>query len=470
MLQTFRKKLIGDKAFYKMVIAVAMPILVQNLITNFVSLLDNIMVGAVGTEQMSGVSIGNQLIFVFNLCIFGGYSGAGIFTAQFHGKKDQAGIASTMRFKMILGMVLSGLAIGILLLFKTPLINLFLHDGSETGDLALTLQSGQEYLDIMLLGLIPFALNQVYTSTLREVGETMLPMKAGVIAVLVNLCFNWLLIYGNLGFPCLGVQGAAIATVLSRFVECTIVIIWTHRHKARFPFIHGIWRSLKIPGRLTKDIILKGMPLLVNETLWSMAVTLVNQSYSTRGLAVVAGINIASTITNLFNVVFAAIGTSVGIVVGNLLGQGKTREAVDTDRKMIAFDVALCTVIGAIMLVLAPLFPELYNTYDEVKQLSVYFIRLAALLMPFSALQHASYFTLRCGGKTILTFFFDCGFEAGVILPVTFCIAHLTTMDIHLMYAICQGITLIKCPIALILLKKGVWINNIVGGQMEKSQ
>lgn len=465
---SLRQKFIGDKAFYTMVLGIAVPIIIQNAITNFVSLLDNIMVGQIGTEQMSGVAIANQLLFVYSLCIFGGHSGAGIFTAQYHGKEDNEGIRYTMRFKMILSIVLTAGAIAIFMLWDEPLIRLFLHDGSASGNLELTLASGREYLFVMLVGLIPFSVAQVYTSTLREVGETMLPMKAGVAAVFVNLFFNWVFIFGHLGFKPMGVMGAAVATVISRFVECGIVMVWSHAHTHRFAFIKKVWRSLYLPWKLTGDIIRRGMPLLLNEGLWSMGLTAITQCYSTRGLAVIAALNISSTIVNLFNVIYMSLGNAVGIVVGKLLGQGKTREAVDTDRKMIAFGVAMCVAIGGLMAATSGLFPQLYNTTPEVRKLAGYFICLAGLLMPMYSFLHCAYFTLRCGGKTGITFLFDCVFMCVINLPLAYVLAHYTKLDIVLLYFICQMVDVVKCIVGYVLVKKGVWIHNIVGGTLEE--
>ncbi len=465
---SLRSKLVGDRAFYKMVLGIAVPIIIQNAITNFVSLLDNIMVGQVGTEQMSGVAIGNQLLFVYMLCIFGGHSGAGIFTAQYHGKDDDQGIRHTMRFKLLLSVVLTTIAITVLTVWDDVLINLFLHDGSATGNLAMTLEAGKSYLQVMVIGLIPWSLAQVYTSTLREVGETMLPMKAGVTAVFVNLFFNWVLIFGNLGAPKLGVVGAAVATVISRFVEFFIVIIWSHRHTGKFKFIKGVWRSLHIPADLMGNIIVKGMPLLVNEALWSTSMTMLTQCYSTRGLAVIAGLNISSTIVNLFNVLYMSMGNAVGIVVGKLLGQGKTHEAVDTDRKMIAFSVFMAACVGVVVVILAPLFPAMYNTTDEVRELAVYFIRISGILMPMFSFLHCTYFTLRCGGKTVVTFLFDCVFVCLVSLPLATVLANFTDLRVQPMYLLVQCVDLVKCVIGFALVKKGIWINNIVGGEMEK--
>ena len=366
----FKKKFIGDKAFYSMVLALAVPVMIQNGITNFVGLLDNIMVGQVGTEQMSGVAIANQLVFVFNLCVFGGVSGAGIFGAQFFGKGDSDGVRDILRIKLWLALVLSVAAGVVFTFWGEPLISLFLHEGSESGDLAATLLYGKQYLSLMRLLLVPFALVQAYASTLRETGETKLPMQAGVVAVLVNLVFNYLLIYGKLGFPVLGVRGAAIATILSRIVEAAIVIAWTHRNRERNPFAVGLYRTLRVPSALLGQVAVKGSPLLVNEALWSMAMTTLAQCYSLRGLAVVAAVNITSTITNLFNIVFMSLGSSIGIIVGNLLGAGRMREARDADNKLIAFSVASCLLVGAIMAVVAPLFPRLYNTTAEVRRLA----------------------------------------------------------------------------------------------------
>ena len=238
---SFRKKFIGDRKFYMMVLAVAVPIMIQNGITNFVSLLDNIMIGRIGTEQMSGASIVNQLIFVYNLCIFGGVSGAGIFTAQYFGQKDNEGVRQTFRYKFWMAVILT---IGTILLFLTVgenLISMYLQGEGTAQQIADTLKYGKQYLDIMLLGLPPFMMVQIYSSTLRECGETVLPMKAGVVAICVNLLFNYLLIYGVFFFPRLGVRGAAIATVLSRYVEAAIVISWTHRHTEKNVFVNGLY-------------------------------------------------------------------------------------------------------------------------------------------------------------------------------------------------------------------------------------
>ncbi len=462
MLKNFKKKFIGDKAFYLMVLGIAVPIMIQNGITNFVNLLDNIMVGRLGTEQMSGVSIVNQLIFVYNICIFGGVSGAGIFTAQYFGQKDNEGIRHTFRFKLWMTLILTVGAIVLFLLFDESLINLYLSGSSDGGDLLATLEYGKRYLRIMLLGLPAFMILQVYASTLRECGETVVPMKAGMAAVMVNLVFNYFLIYGKFGFPKLGVAGAAIATVMSRYVEAFIVICWTHKHSSIHIFARGLYSTLTLPAVTAKKIFIKGMPLIVNEALWSAGMAMLTQCYSVRGLNVVAGLNIANTVNNVFNVVFLALGNSVAIVVGQLLGAGKMEEARDRDNKMIAFSIFSCIGVAVVMIALSPVFPLLYNTSEAVRSQATMFMIAQAIFMPQAAFIHATYFTLRSGGKTIVTFFFDCVFLWMVNVPVVFVLSRFTDMPAHYIYVCCQIADWIKCIIGFILVKKGVWIQNIV--------
>ena len=456
------RKFIGDKAFYKMVLAIAVPIMIQNGITNFVGLLDNIMIGQIGTEQMSGVAIVNQLFFVYNLCLFGGVSGAGIFTAQYFGQKNEEGIRQTVRFKIWMVIVITALTVALFLTSGSRLIELYLQGEGTAESAASTLYYGEQYLWIMLIGLPPFMMVQVYASTLRECGQTVLPMKAGVVAVFVNLILNYILIYGKFGFPTLGVQGAALATIISRYVEAAIVLIHTHRHQTENPFVNGLYASLKVPGALTGKILVKGSPLLFNETLWAAGMAMLAQCYSVRGLNVVAALNISNTINNVFNIVFIALGDSVAIIVGQLLGAGKMAEARDTDNKMIAFSVFCCTCVAAVMLLMAPFFPMLYNTNAEARELAKYFIMITAIFMPQNAFLHASYFTLRSGGKTIITFLFDSVFIWCISVTIAFTLSHFTTLPVIAIYTLVQIGDWIKCLIGFILVKKGVWLQNIV--------
>jgi putative MATE family efflux protein len=468
-LSKFRKTFIGDRKFYNKVFMIVLPLILQNTISNFVNLLDNIMIGRVGTTQMSGVAIANQLIFVFSLTIFGGLSGAGIFGAQYFGAKDQEGLRNTVRFKLWISAITLGVATVIFLTCGDQLISLYLTGEGDATERVAMLKYARSYLRIMLWGLLPFSLSQVYGGTLREVGETMLPMKASLAGVFTNLCYNYVLIYGKLGFPALGVDGAAIATVISRFVELAIIVVYTHKHSGRFQFIEGLYKTLRIPKSLTLNIIKKGIPLLVNELLWSLGMTTLMQIFSTRGLNVVAALNITSTITNLFNAVFISMGSAVAVMVGQSLGANDIPHAKQIAWRLIFFNFSICIVIGSVLIALAPVLPHIYKTTDEVRMLATRFMQANAFYMAINAVTHCTYFTIRSGGKTFATFLFDSAYTWIVFVPFTYVLTHFTSLNILVLYPICHLADLIKAVIGIIVVKSGHWAQNMVSDKLEEA-
>ncbi|MBR4658871.1 MAG: MATE family efflux transporter [Clostridia bacterium] len=454
-------KYFGNKAFYRRVFTVMIPILIQQVITNGVSLLDNIMVGRLGTEPMSGVAIVNQLMFVFNLCIFGGISGAGIFTTQFYGKRDDVGVRNSIRVKLYIAVASVVLFTLAFIFFGDDFIRLFLHQGQEDLDLEATLTYGREYLALMLIPMLPFAISQVYAGTLRETGQTTVPMLSGIIAIIVNLALNYVLIFGKLGAPAMGVRGAAIATIVAKVVECAVLIIWAHGNIKSFTYLKGLYSSPKVPGALLKNIAIKGLPLLLNEVLWASGMTMLNQCYSKRGLEVVSAVNISSTVSNLFFCSFFAMGATISIIVGQHLGAGREEEAVEEDRRLIVFSLLLCTAVGIIMAAVARFIPMLYNTTEGVRDLACTLLLVSAAMMPVDSFTNSSYFTLRSGGKTLITFLFDSVFVWAVCVPTAFVLSRFTDIPIVPMFIIVRGLDIIKCVIGYIMIKRRKWVNNL---------
>ena len=455
-------KYIGDRAFLRRVLYVALPIMVQNAITTFVSLLDNVMVGQVGTEQMSGVAIVNGILFVFNMCIFGAVSGPGIFTAQFFGNHDHEGVRHTFRFKVLIVAALTVLGWAIFLFGGGWLIDLYLKGEGDAAAIAATKDYALQYLSIMMLSMLPFALTNAYSGTLRETGQTVVPMVASCIAVGVNLSLNYVLIFGAFGLPALGANGAAIATVTARFTELAVVAGWTHKNKVKNPFIVGAYRSMHVPKALSREIWIKGMPLLFNEFLWAYGMAFLNQCYSLLGYDVVGAMNITRVLTDLSSVAFMAMGMSVGIIVGQLMGSGASEQEVrDADRKIITIAVLVCFIFGGAMAAVSGLFPRLYDTEDSVRKLATQLICVGAAIMPFNAYTTSAYFTLRSGGKTLVTFLFDSLFVWVVIVPIAFCLSRFTAVPIVPLYIICQGTDLLKCALGYIMIKRGDWIQNL---------
>ena len=459
---TLKKRFIGNREFYREVAIIVIPMIIQNTVTNIVSMLDNLMVGAVGTVPMAAVSIINDMLFVFNLCVFGGLSGPGIFATQYAGAHDDDGIRHCFRFKFITMMLMTAAATAILLIFEKPLIGCFLKGEGSPEDIAQTFEISRQYLQIMLFGLLPFAFAMMYSSALRELGETRIPMIASVTAILVNLVFNYLLIFGKFGFPRMEAAGAAIATVLSRVVEMAIIVIYTHVKHAKYRFIEGAYRSLFIPRKLFMDICVRGTPLLFNEMCWSFGMTFLIQCYSLRGIQVIAACNIAMTFANIFNCAFFSMGAAVAVIIGHELGSNKLDTVMETAWKLVALTVFISIVISIPICVLAPFIPRLYKTEEAVRLLATRMMWINATLSPLLAITHSSYFTIRAGGRSFLTFMMDSGYTWLVVVPVTWCIGNLTSLPILPFYFISRAADFSKFVVAIALVKSGIWIRNIV--------
>ena len=369
-MRNFMRRYIGDKDFYVMVLRVTIPIMIQQAITNFVSLLDNIMVGQIGTAQMSGVAIANQLIFVFNICVFGAVSGAGIFGAQFYGKGDHEGLRDTFRFKVLVCLVLSLIAMALFWTQSDLLINLYLKGEADVTDVTEVLRSGKEYLWIMIPGIIPFAWTQCYASTLKETGETVLPMKAGVTAVAVNLIFNYILIFGKFGFPALGIAGAAIGSSLAELVSLLFFILYTRsRIDCRK---YGLDRIPKF--RLD---VLKRM---LNVSFWTMIQNFFSLStwflfflyvehLGERSLAVT---NIVRNVSGILFMVLMAFASTCGSLVSNLIGAGHSDCVAGTIRQHVRIAYVFVLPLALLFAVFPKLILGIYTDIPDLQDAAVH--------------------------------------------------------------------------------------------------
>ncbi len=461
----FKTRFVGDRKFYKMTLLLIIPVIVQNTVTNLVNLLDNVMVGNLGTAHMSGVAVANHLVFVFNLSVFGALSGAGIYGAQYAGAGDWKSFRETIRMRLVVSAAITAAAVLILSRWSEPLLSLYLAGEGNPADRAAMLAYGRQYLQIMLWGLFPFALAQCYGSALRETGETRLPMKASVIAVVVNLFFNFVLIFGKMGFPALGVKGAALATVISRFTELAIVGFVAHKERIKFPFFTGLYRPFKIDRTLAKNIGIKGAPLFVNEFLWSAGMITITQILSTKGLAVVGGLNIATTFTNLFGVFFFSIGTAVAIVTGQELGAGRVQSAKAQVWKLLLFSVGISSALGILLSISAGSITQVYNTDAEVRRLAASFMRASAIYMPFQAMANCCYFAIRSGGRTLLTMVFDSIYIWVICIPYTYALVALTGLGIESIYPLSQLIHVLKAALSLAAVSTGFWARNLTSAK-----
>ena len=452
-----------DNSIYKKALKLAIPMMIQSGITNAVGLVDNIMVGSLGTESITAVSIAGQLIFVFNLAIFGGLSGPGIYGAQFFGHGNTEGVKGIFRLKFWIGLLCTIAGVLVFIFAGDMLIKRYLTGEGNDIDPVITLKFSRQYLDIMLIGFLPFTITQVYAGSLRETDESVKPMVAGIASVVVDVVFNYLLIYGKLGFPRLEVRGAAIATVIARFVEMGVVVIWAHKKSDIHTFLKGVYKTLKVPAEMAGKVLAKSFPIFINEFLWAGGIAVLTQIYSKRGLDIIAGLNISNAICNLLNVVFIALGSAVGIIIGQMLGASEYEKAKVSSVKLMWFTSAICVLLTIVLVSISSVFPKIYNTTDAVRDYSTKFIIITALFFPIQGFLNTLYFTLRSGGKTVITFLFDSGFSWVFSVPVAYVICTYTGLPILWIYVTIQALDIIKVVVGYVLIKKGIWITNLVG-------
>ena len=475
-MRNFFRKFIGNKAFYRSVLIILLPLVVQQGITSAVNLLDNLMVGSLGEESLSAVSVVNQILMVFNLTIFGGLSGVSIFGAQFAGKGDLDGMRQSFRAKMYFGVIAVILGIALLWGFDESFIGIFLAGEADAARRALALSEALDYLHIMIFGLCPFMLVQVYAGSMREMGKTVATMVGSVIAILTNLVLNFLLIYPvrelsvfGLTFTIwgagMGVRGAALATVISRFVEMFVVLIYAHLHQYRYSFLQGAYRSGHVSMNLLKKIAITGTPLMLNEVLWSLGMTFINQCYSTRGMTALAALNITSTAWNLFCIIMFAMGNAVSIMVGQCLGQGDTKAARDTDTKLIFITIVSHIVLGGMLAAMAGIIPNWFAVTEEAKRLASQTLVIAGISLPIHAFLHATYFTIRSGGKTFVTFLFDSVYTWCVPAVLAFVLSRYTGASVVTMYFCIQFIDVAKLVIGLFMLRSDFWANDLTAAK-----
>ncbi|MDD3068031.1 MAG: MATE family efflux transporter [Acholeplasmataceae bacterium] len=446
------KTFIGDRQFYKTLFQVAAPLVLQQLITTSVQLVDNVMVGRLGESSIGAVSVINQLYFIVILVTFGAYAGAGIFTSQFFGSGDHDKLKQTFRFKLITGALIALIALIIFTVFGENLIRLFTKNPE-------TIKQGLAYLKIARWSAFPWVISVAISNTFREMSITKPLLYISIVAIITNTLLNFLLIFGLLGFPALGVTGAAIATFISRFVELGLMIVLLIKKGSIFNT--KMTQMLHIQPKLLRSMIIMSIPLTLNELLWSTGQTAFLHAYSTRGDSALAALNISGAISQLVFVTFGGIATAVAVLVGNTLGKNALDEAKDNARKLIAFSVFFAAIAGLILFILSFFILNIYDVAETTKDIARFNIRINALFIPVYSFNVALFFTLRSGGDTKSTFMIDSGYMWVVAVPIAMVLAYLTDLKVTMMFLLIQSLDLPKMFFGLSRFRKEHWVKNL---------
>ena len=451
-MQRSKSRWIGDRQFYRTALAVGIPLMFQQLITSSVNLVDNLMVGQLGNEALSGVAAVNRFTMIAIFAVNGLLAAAAIFIAQFWGAEDSERMKQTFRFSL--------LAAGFILIpfwlaeaVAPALILGFFTNVPEV------VAAGSRYMAMAAWTLPPTALSLTAASAMRAAGEPRLPLLISAGAVLINTLLNYGLIFGHFGFPALGVQGAALATVIARLMEAALYLYFL-KHKP-FAFKTSLRDLFVIPRSLAWTIFKKALPLALNELMWSLGMATLFKFYSQRGPEVMAGYSIANTISDLFFVLFGGLATATTILVSKPLGADRMEEARDRAYQLLAFSVFLAVLFSFVMFGTSFVVPSWYQVSAQAKQIAAQMLRVMAVMFWTYTANTQCYFILRAGGDTRSTLFVDSGFMWLVNLPLIGMLTYFTGLNIMQMYLIGQMTELAKLTLAYHLVRKEKWLVNL---------
>ena len=439
--------------FFKKLLLISFPIILQQLFLNFASLLDTLMVGQLDEISISGVYVATQIVFVANLMIFGSIEGLSVFFSQFFGKKDDKHLKNTFAYKFVYSIIAAIFEIIIIAAFGKNLVSLFVKTNQE-------IQVALDYLYIVIFSIVPFAISVTIASTLREIHHPVSPMVITAIGIIMNFFFNYLFIFGKLGFPTLGASGAAIGTLINRLVEMILLVIVVIVKK--YPFSQNFIHSFKIEKELSKRILLKSIPLFLNETLWSLTQIILVFFFTKCDSIATSVLPIVQTIFNLLFVVLLGLGNGVSIVVGNTIGESKYEEAQKQAYYSLILTIASCLILGAFLASCSSLITGLYKGVgEEAKKIASKLIRFSSAYLLINGVNTSLFFLLRGGGKTGVVFFFDSFYGWVVSIPLAFVLSSCTNISFINMYIVVYLSDSLKMIVGFILLLSKKWYKNL---------
>lgn len=448
------KSVFGGRAFVRQLLFIAVPMMLQQLITSMVNLLDNLMVGQLGDYAISGIATVNRFFMIGSFAMLGISTASSIFIAQFYGSENKDAMKQSFRYSIVASLLAFLPFLLAAYLIPQQIIGFFSPD-------PLLQEAAMQYIFVAALTFIPQAISVAAMNAMRAVGESKIPLQISIVTVLTNGLFNYLLIFGSWGFPKWGIMGAAMGTLIARLVELILVMIVMKR--SHFDFATSLLDLFKIPKRLILAISKKSFPLMVNEIGFSLGLALLYKFYGTRGAEVQAAMSIAGTTADLFFVLFGGMAAATTVFVSQPLGRNNAKEAKTNAYRILRFSIVLALVFGVIMFALSWVTPNLYVVSPAIQETAAKFIRIQALFLWIYMINSECYFILRAGGDMRRTLILDSGFMVFINLPVVAAIAYLTDLPAVYVYMAGQATDLIKIIFSIVLVRKGTWLQNLAG-------
>ena len=448
------KEIIKDKKFIKTMITLALPITLQSFITSSLNLVDNLMIGKLGEEAIASVGLANQYFFIFMLVLTGINAGASVFMAQYWGKRDEKNIKSMLGLNILVSFVAT-IIFGIGAVFFSDKIMTVLSNDPNV------IALGSSYLKIVSVSYVFTNLTMAFSSALRSTEQPKIPMFASLIGVLSNAFLNWVFIFGNLGMPSMGVNGAAFATMLARGIEVAFIIatiyIQKNRVAAKFKEMIDFDKSF------VKRYFNAATPTILNELIWSCGMTAFSIAYAQIGTSAVATMQIATTLNNMFMVLCIGLATAASIMIGNKIGAEENDVAVDYSKKIgmispiIGLSIGIAIWISA-KFIIAP-FNVSAETYSDTMKV-LYIMGLFCPIRFFNVVMIVGIF--RGGGDTTYSMLVQAGTIWGFAVPIAFLGATVLRLPVTFVYFLICLEEIVKIVFEFTRLKSGKWVRVLV--------
>ncbi len=447
------KDMFDDRDFYHKMLKIALPIVIQNFISSFLNMMDIVMVGKLGETAIAAVGIANQYFFFFNMFLLGMCAGCGVFISQFWGKGEIKNIKRIMGIGLISAVVFSVVFMVTGFLFPGKIIAAFNNDPK-------VIDLGAGYLRMVLVSYLFTSITFVFNFSLRSIGKTVQPMIISAVAIICNVFFNYVFIFGKLGAPAMGVVGSALGTVIARTFETIALVVYIYGTKT------VLAASTKELTDVSFEFVKKSyrviFPVILNDICWGLASLVYSAVYGRMGTQTVAAIQICNTVNNLFLVAIFGLSSAAAVMVGNSIGAGKEGLGKNYARRFSILGVMLGVVLGLLLAVTSPAVLNVFNVSDKVRsdsQIVLYIISVIFFIRVFDVILIVG--ILRGGGDAKQAFLIE-GFTMWFIgVPLTILGAFVFKLPVYGVYALAILEEVSKCILGLIRLKSGRWIRNV---------
>ena len=442
-----------DKAFLRNLLVIAFPIMIQNFMSAFVNILDSVMIGRLGTTALSAVGLGNQLFFLLNLILYGLASGSMVFTAQFWGKKNLEGLQKTFGLSLLLAFCLGALFTVFCVLKPAEILSLYTKDRA-------VIESGTQYLRLSALCFLPFAVNFMFMLTLRSIEKVKVAVAATLVSIIVNVILNAVLIFGLLGFPALGVRGAAIATVAARLAELSITFTVTKKRK--YPILGRLKNHLAFNLKFLKIYFMIVLPVLLNESLWSLGITFHHKIFAGLNTFSYAAFNITNTISQLTWVIFIGLGNGISVLIGKKIGEKKYDEVRGYALRVLLFVPFVAVFVGAALIPISYLVPLFFKVEPIVVETVKKLFIVLACCYPLKAFNMCMLIGLiRAGGDTRFGMICDTFIMWFISIPLAYFLSVYSAIPVWAVYVCLFSEEPFKAALGLWRIRSGKWLRSV---------